>query len=92
MLFLTGLQKDKSHTADILSLMKDDDAYYVQMGEAWLIADLAVFNADEVVRFLETTGLKYNITGKAVQKICDSYRISPELKAYLKSLRGQLKK
>ncbi|MCC8167796.1 MAG: DNA alkylation repair protein [Clostridiales bacterium] len=91
-LFLTGLQKEKSHTAQILSLMKDDDEYYVQMAEAWLIADLAVFNADEVVRFIGTAGLKYNIMGKAIQKICDSYRISHEMKKYLKSLRGQLKK
>ncbi|MCD7807020.1 MAG: DNA alkylation repair protein [Lachnospiraceae bacterium] len=90
-LFLTGLQKDKDHTAAILSLMKDDSEYYVQMGEAWLIADLAVFNADEVVRFIETSCLKYNIIGKAIQKICDSYRIAPELKAYLRSLRGELK-
>ncbi len=90
-LFLTGLQKDESHTVQILSLMKDDDEYYVQMAEAWLIADLAVFNADEVVRFIETTRLKYNIMGKAVQKICDSYRISYEMKEYLKSLRVKLK-
>ncbi len=91
-LFLAGLQKSSSHTADILSLMKDDDEYYVQMAEAWLIADLAVYSTDEVVRFIETASLKYSITGKAVQKICDSYRISPEVKAHLRSIRPRLKK
>lgn len=90
-LFLAGLQKDKTHTKDILSLMKDDDEYYVQMAQAWLIADLGVYNIEEVKSFLENTRLKYNITGKAVQKLCDSFRISREDKEYVKSLRPKLK-
>ncbi|MCF0159737.1 MAG: DNA alkylation repair protein [Bacteroidaceae bacterium] len=86
-LFLTGLQKDPAHTRQILSLIKDDDEYYVQMAEAWLIADLSVFNMPEVKRFAEQTEIKYNIMGKAIQKICDSFRIAASDKAYMKSLR-----
>ncbi len=90
-LFLAGLQKDRAHTKEILSLMKDDEEYYVQMAQAWLIADLGVYNIEEVKTFLANTSLKYSITGKAVGKLCDSYRISDEDKAYVKSLRPKLK-
>lgn len=91
-LFLAGLQKDISHTKAILSLVKDDEEYYVQMAEAWLIAELGVFNIEEVKHFLESTTLNYKITGKAVQKLCDSFRISKEDKVFVKSLRTKLKK
>lgn len=90
-LFLAGLQKDKAHTKDILALMKDDDEYYVQMAQAWLICDLAVFNPKEVIEYIESCGLKYNILGKAIQKMVDSYRISDEDKAYVKALRSKVK-
>ena len=90
-LFLTGLQKDSKNTKQILSLMKDDDEYYVQMAEAWLICDLAVFNPKDTIAFIETSGLSYNIIGKAIQKMVDSFRISDEDKEYVKSLRAKLK-
>lgn len=90
-LFLLGLQKDKNYTEQILSLMKDDDEYYVQMAEAWLIADLAVFNVEAVKSFLQISKLKYNILGKAIQKMCDSFRISQQDKAFVKSLRIKFK-
>ena len=90
-LFLVGLQKDVTHTKEILSLMKDDDEYYVQMAEAWLICDLAVFNVDEVMKFTEYTKLHYNIMGKAVQKICDSFRFTAQEKDFFKNKREKLK-
>lgn len=90
-MFISGLQKDKRNTKKILKLMKDDNEYYVQMAEAWLICDLAVFNQDEVIKFLEKSKIKYNILGRAIQKICDSFRISNEYKENVKSLREQLK-
>lgn len=90
-LFLTGLQKDTKNTQLILSLMKDDVEYYVQMAEAWLICDLAVFNPKDTIAFIESSNLSYSILGKAIQKIVDSYRISDEDKEYVKSLRAKLK-
>lgn len=91
-LFLTGLQKEPANTSSILSLMKDDDEYYVQMAEAWLICDLAVFNVDCVYEFVENSKMQYNILGKAIQKICDSYRITDEYKGKFKKLREKIKK
>lgn len=90
-IFLSGSMKEKEHTKEILSLIKDDDEYYVQMAEAWLICDLAVYNFDEVYEFLNQTKIKYNITGRAIQKICDSYRITDENKQKVKLLREKLK-
>lgn len=91
-LFFTGLQKDAAHTESILSLVKDDDAYYVQMAEAWLLCELAVFHTEAVLRFLRTSKLKYNILGKAIGKIQDSYRISEADKVAFRALRKELKK
>ena len=77
--------------ADIFPLFKDDDHYSVQMAQAWLICALAVFEPETVYQWLEHNGLRYNINGKAIQKICDSFRISKEWKERFKSLRPKLK-
>ena len=90
-LFFTGLQKARENVWPILALMKDDDAYYVQMAEAWLLCDLAVFHSDIVLEYMRSSKLKYNILGKAIQKIQDSYRISEADKAAFRVLREQLK-
>lgn len=90
-IFLTGSMKEKEHTKKILSLIKDDEEYYVQMAEAWLICDLAVYNFEEVYNFLSQTNVKYNITGRAIQKMCDSFRISNERKQLVKLLREKLR-
>ena len=81
----------KGHAAEILPLMQDDDHYYVQMGEAWLIAELAVHEPEVVLAWFQRNDLKYNINGKAIQKICDSFRISDEWKTEFKKLRPMLR-
>ena len=88
-LFISRLCKGRAQA--IFSLMHDDDHYYVQMAQAWLIAELAVYEPETVHAWLQRSDLKYNITGKAVQKICDSFRISDEWKAAFKNLRHALR-
>lgn len=90
-IFISGLQKNKRYTKKILKLIKDDKEYYVQMAQAWLICDLAVYNPEEVVKFLSNSKIKYNILGRAIQKMCDSFRISDEVKETVKGLRDKLK-
>ena len=90
-IFFTGLAKDKANVTPILSLMKDDNEYYVQMAEAWLLCELAVFHSEAVLDFLRTAKIKYNILGKAIRKIQDSYRISAKDKAAFRALREGLK-
>ena len=72
--------------------MHDDEAYYVRMAKAWLIAELAVHEPETVYEWLRSNDLKYNINGKAIQKICDSYRISGEWKRRFQGLRPELRK
>lgn len=82
----------KGHADQLLPLMHDDEHYYVQMAQAWLIAELAVYEPEEVCAWFQRNGLMYNINGKAIQKICDSYRISDDWKDKYKELRPELRK
>ena len=81
----------KGHAEQILPLMKNDNAYYVQMAEAWLIAELAIHEPQRVYDWLRNNDLKYNINGKAIQKILDSFRIFQDWKAEFKDLRAELR-
>ncbi len=88
-LFISKLCKGQAHR--ILPLMRDDDHYYVQMAQAWLIAELAVYEPETVCAWMQKNSLKYNINGKAIQKICDSFRITDEWKTEFKKLRPMLR-
>lgn len=85
-LFISRL--GRGHAAELLPLMKNDDEYYVQMAEAWLIAELAVPEPEAVHAWMAGNQLDYRVNGKAIQKICDSYRIRPEWKARFRALRS----
>lgn len=82
----------RNHAGQLLPLIHDDDQYYVQMAEAWLIAELAVYEPQDVLDWMKINGLGYEINGKAIQKICDSYRITDDWKKSFKDLRAELKK
>lgn len=75
----------------LLPLLKDDDQYYVQMAQGWLVAQLAIHEPEAVYNWFWNNTLKYNINGKAIQKICDSFRISDQWKEEFKKLRRLLK-
>lgn len=76
---------------DLTSLFIDDDEYYVVMAEAWLISYMGVYHPDKTLEWLKTKPLKYIIVGRAIQKICDSYRVSDEVKNKFKALRSLYK-
>lgn len=82
----------KGHALELLPLMHDDDHYYVQMAESWLIAELAIWEPEAVYLWFQDNDLSYAINGKAIQKICDSFRISDEWKEKFKQLRPELRK
>ena len=88
-LFISKL--GRGHGEAILPLLHEDDHYTVQMAQGWLLSDLAVFQPELIFSSLSGNGLSYRINGKAIQKICDSYRISREWKERFKSLRPQLR-
>ena len=86
-MFMPTLVKDESKAEDIIKLFKDDDEYYVQMAEAWLISYLGIYAPETAFKYIKGCPLKYNIIGKGIQKICDSFRVSDEWKDKFKSLR-----
>ena len=81
----------KGHAAELLTLLHDDDEYYVQMAQAWLAAQLSIHEPAVVYNWMKQNDLKYNINGKAIQKICDSFRITDEWKEEFKKLRPELR-
>ena len=86
-MFMPTLVKETSHFKDLIKLFKDDDEYYVVMAEAWLISYLGIYSPSETLKYLSEKPLKYNIVSKAIQKICDSYRISDSYKEKFKEIR-----
>ena len=90
-MFISKLCRDPAHLDELLALFHNDEAYYSQMAQAWLIAELAVFFPEEIALWLPQSNLRYEITGKAIQKICDSFRIDPAHKERFKALRPAMK-
>lgn len=81
----------KTDQADAIAAIRSDE-YYVNMMTAWYFATALAFNYDEVVPYLQTQHLDDWTHNQAIQKAVESRRITPEQKAYLKSLRIPAKK
>lgn len=90
-LFIPTLVKEKEGFNKIVSLLKNDEEYYVIMAEAWLISFLAVYNQEETYNYLNNCSLNYNIISKAISKICDSFRIDSDYKKRVKMIRNKIK-
>lgn len=73
----------------IEKLLHDDERYYVQMMEAWLLCEMVVRNPLKGYEVLQRSTLKYNILGKAIQKCQDSFRIKEDMKHNIKNLREE---
>ena len=61
--------------------------YYVNMMIAWYFATALAKQYEAVLPFLEKHRLETWTHNKTIQKACESYRIRPEQKAYLKTLK-----
>ena len=90
-LFMPTLVKEEKSFEMIVSLLKDDSEYYVVMAEAWLISYLAIYHPEQTYKFFEETTLDYSIIGRAIQKTCDSFRVSKEYKDKVKLIRNRYK-
>ena len=90
MAYVLGLKLYKDENIlKILSLINTKEDYMVMMGEAWLLATIAITYPEEVYEFLnktEDTVLKR----KTISKISDSFRFSEETKAKFKELRKNI--
>ena len=63
------------------------EEYYIKMALAWLVAECFIKYPDETLGFLQTTKLPKWTYNKAISKICDSLRVTPEQKDILRALR-----
>lgn len=79
-LFINKLASDKTHLDEILSLMKNDDEYYVKMAIAWLLCELCVYHDIKIKEFIMNSNLSIDIKRMAINKIRDSYRIDKSIK------------
>ena len=63
------------------------DEYYVNMMRAWYFATALAKQYDEILPLIEEGSLDTFTHNKSIQKAVESYRITPERKAYLKTLK-----
>lgn len=63
------------------------DEYYINMAIAWYYSFALIKQYDDAVRLFESKALTPWIHNKSIQKARESYRVSPERKEYLKTLK-----
>lgn len=63
------------------------DHYYVRMGQAWLLATAWVKDRDAMMEYINHHHLDDWTFRKFIQKCCESYRVSKEDRAFLRSLK-----
>ena len=73
----------------IIAKIKHED-YYVKMMIAWYFATALAKQWDEIIPFIKNQELEPWTHNKAIQKAIESYRITPEQKEYLRSLKIKL--
>ena len=73
------------HIMQRIANVKSDE-YYVIMMVAWYFATALAGQYESALPYLEQRKLDSRIHAKAIQKARESYRITPEQKAYLKTL------
>ena len=75
----------EKYAADIAAVRSDE--YYINMMKAWYFATALAKQYDSAVKFIENRALDMWSHNKAVQKACESFRVTDEHKAYLKTLK-----
>lgn len=87
---LMRLYLDDNFSPEYVQLVADvrSDQYYVNMMIAWYLATALAKQWDAVIPVLESRQLPEWVHRKTIQKAVESYRITPEQKEYLKSLRA----
>ena len=73
---------------EIFNYLSESDEYMVMMGQAWLLATIAVVYPQQVFELLKTLN-DQKLKLKTISKICDSFRFSEDQKQQFKSLRKE---
>lgn len=74
---------------DYLILIADikSDEYYINMARAWFFATALTYQYEATIPIFENKMLDKWTHNKAIQKACESYRVTEEKKAFLKGLK-----
>lgn len=80
---------DEGHIEDTLASLESvsHPGYYVQMAVAWALSICYIKFPEPTLHCLTTGDFNDFTYNKALQKITESYRVSKETKAYLRSLK-----
>ena len=78
-LFISELAKNKSNHKSILSLIENDDRYYVKMAIAWLLCELLAYN-DDIANYIKESNLSTEIKRMTINKVRDSFKIKDDIK------------
>jgi len=65
----------------------DSEDYYIRMVVAWYFATALAKQYDKILPYLENRRLEAWTHNKTIQKALESYRINPEQKQYLRTLK-----
>lgn len=88
-LFIPRLVRSPAQIEPVFALFQNSDVHHVVMAQSWLLSCLAMCDPDRTLAYLKECDLEYNIVGRAIQKVCDSYVISREDKERFKALRPE---
>lgn len=81
------IEKDYLKEIVALTLPIKSGEYYIDMAVAWLYSIMLVKEFDFTVKILEEKRLPVFVHNKTIQKAAESFRITDEKKAYLKTLK-----
>ena len=76
---------DVSYMTKISKILSDD--YYVNMMIAWYFATALAKQYDTAIKFIENKKLPLWVHNKTISKAIESFRINPQRKEYLKTLK-----
>ena len=65
----------------------ENDDYYVKMAVAWAVSVFFVNAREETRRYLENNRLDDFTFNKSLQKIIESYRVTPQDKAEIRAMK-----
>ena len=86
---LLGNYVDEAHLSFIFSALDRAETkfYYTHMGAAWLLCEVLVKFYEAGVAYLQEGALDAATKRKAIQKACESFRLTAEQKNFLKLLK-----
>lgn len=85
MKFFMDERLDEKHLKLLLTINSDE--YYINMAIAWYLATALSSRWEMVIPYIEKQTFNNWVHNKAIQKAIESYRITPEQKEYLKTLK-----